>query len=263
MIDPTFISSAARSYDTSSSGSDVLKTRKRVGSPITIDENDFQISDSDNDLWANIGDLQTEDLVGPVMPATRLPSVTSSITASSSKLGNRVDQTATPYYHEIIRTLKDVFSLHEFRTNQLEAISATMAGRDVFVLMPTGGGKSLCYQLPAVCHSGNTKGVTFVVSPLLALMHDQVQSLKKKGIDVVLWNSEMTSEDVQDIMQRLNSKRKPSMVYVTPEKLKESNALKNNLTRLYQLGVLARFVIDEAHCISSWGRDFREAVRRS
>jgi RecQ family ATP-dependent DNA helicase len=190
---------------------------------------------------------------------------TSTVHASSSTISSsqnsRIDQTASPYYDEIIRILKTVFSLHEFRTNQLEAINATMAGRDVFVLMPTGGGKSLCYQVPAVCKTGAFSGVTFVVSPLLSLMHDQVEKLKKMGVDVILWNSERTSDDVQQIMQRLNAKRKPSLVYVTPEKLKESQMLKNTLAKLYEEGGLARFVIDEAHCISTWGRDFRDAVR--
>jgi len=182
------------------------------------------------------------------------------VPSTSSSPVCRLDQTASPYYSEVIRILKSVFCLHQFRTNQLEAINATMAGRDVFVLMPTGGGKSLCYQVPAVCKTGATKGVTFVVSPLLALMHDQVEALKKKGVDVALWDSERTNEDVQDIMQRLKGKMKPSMVYVTPEKLKESQALKNILMMLCETGELARFVIDEAHCISTWGRDFRDAV---
>jgi superfamily II DNA helicase RecQ len=181
-------------------------------------------------------------------------------TKSNSPTQQPIDQTASPYYEEIIRILNTVFCLHAFRTNQLEAINATMAGKDVFVLMPTGGGKSLCYQVPAVCKTGVTKGVTFVVSPLLALMHDQVEALKRKGVDVALWNSERSSEDVHELLQRLKGRRKPSLVYVTPEKLRESQALKNILTMLYETRELARFVIDEAHCISMWGRDFRDAV---
>lgn len=169
------------------------------------------------------------------------------------------DPTMTPYYQEIMRVLKSNFCLQSFRTNQLEAINATMSGRDVFVLMPTGGGKSLCYQLPAVCTSGHTRGVTIVVSPLLALMNDQVTALRNKNIDAELWNSE--NNDNHAIRSRLNAiGDKPCMLYVTPEKLVESARLKDTLSRLYEAEELARFVIDEAHCISTWGRDFRDAV---
>lgn len=160
--------------------------------------------------------------------------------------------------------MKEVFNLDGFRPNQLEAISATMSGKDVFVLMPTGGGKSLCYQVPAICHGGKTDGVTVVISPLIALMIDQVHHLKAKGIDAVLFNSDQGSDSSRETRTRLvASGRKPRLLYVTPEKLHHSGDMRNILGKLYQSRMLARFVVDEAHCVSTWGRDFRDAVGSS
>jgi hypothetical protein len=225
-----------------------------------MDDEELQIPGSDVDYWGAVDDFPMEDMAETLVTPVASTSVIMTDNLSMSK-AVRVDQTATPYYREAIRVLKEVFGLHSFRKNQLEAINATLDGRDVFVLMPTGGGKSLCYQLPAVCYGGRTKGVTVVVSPLIALMQDQVHALQAKNVDVVLWNSEKSSDEVQQIKARLNGSKKPDLVYVTPEKLKESGVLKSILRRLYEGKDLARFVIDEAHCISSWGRDFRDAVR--
>ncbi|KDR81394.1 hypothetical protein GALMADRAFT_60334 [Galerina marginata CBS 339.88] len=155
-----------------------------------------------------------------------------------------------------MHNLRKVFNLTTFRTNQLEAITGALEGRDVFVLMPTGGGKSLCFQLPAICMSGKTKGVSVVVSPLLALMKDQVDSLVNKQIDALLSNSETTGEDWQRLVK---SDRKPKLWYVTPEKLRDSPKVNEIMSILHRDGQLARFIVDEAHCISTWGQDFRDA----
>ena len=160
---------------------------------------------------------------------------------------------------DIMKILRDVFMLPHFRPNQREAIEAALDGKDVFLLLPTGGGKSLCYQLPAVCTTGTTRGVTVVISPLIALIKDQVDGLKRKGVDAV---SVTSSEDSHSTILRLRgSGRKPQLLYIAPERLHQNDTMKNIITQLYQNGQLARFVIDEAHCISTWGRDFRDAVR--
>ncbi|KAJ7490054.1 DNA helicase [Mycena galericulata] len=204
-------------------------------------------SDEEEEYWADMGDV-TMDHLDPV-PAPPAPQPVSDVELTG------------PYAAEIKLKLKRIFCLDAFRHNQFEAINATMAGRDVFVLMPTGGGKSLCYQLPAVCRGGNTKGVTVVVSPLLALMNDQVNGLKAKGIDAVLLTSTTREEESRDIRERIYGGSKPTLLYVTPERLKVSASLKNMLAYLYRGKELARFVIDEAHCISTWGQDFREAYQ--
>ncbi|KAF8623942.1 hypothetical protein AX15_006107 [Amanita polypyramis BW_CC] len=203
--------------------------------------------------------LSLLDIRGDTCIDIQRPSVVSAPDTLGQSNLSGLDLQENPHFEEAKRKLGEVFGLPSFRENQLEAIIRTLEGRDVLILMPTGGGKSLCYQLPAVCDGGKTRGVTVVISPLLALMNDQVDSLKHKGIDVVLWSSETTNNDAK---QRLCSgASKPRLLYITPEKLRDSGVSRSVLTHLYRTNSVARFVIDEAHVISTWGQDFRDAYR--
>ncbi|KAK0210459.1 ATP-dependent DNA helicase [Desarmillaria ectypa] len=149
--------------------------------------------------------------------------------------------------------LYSIFKLKSFRPGQEEVISAALDGRDVLALMPTGGGKSLCFQLPAVCVKGRMKGVIVVISPLRALMHDQIDDLHKKGIDAIL-----ASPGYPEYRARLQGRKLPSLVYVTPEMPEKNRALLDVLSTLNDSQRLAQFVVDEAHCFPGWGKDFRK-----
>lgn len=227
---------------------------------ITITDDDEPMPASDDGYWDNMVDISMDyTIVDDNNPsnATRTPSSFNNDSVSL-ELPVESDLSASKYQVEIMQQLRVTFHLKSFRKNQLEAITAAMEGRDVFVLMPTGGGKSLCFQLPAVCVTGKTKGVTVVVSPLVALMKDQVDNLKAKGVAAFLWNSETSYDEAMHSFK--GHANRPTLLYVTPEKLKESSSLRGILSNLYRNNELARFVIDEAHCISTWGQDFRNAV---
>ncbi|KAJ5316776.1 hypothetical protein PENANT_c016G08822 [Penicillium antarcticum] len=262
------VMSPKRAQETQRHNFNEQSVTRNMGSPplTSMDFDDFDWNASDDELLEVTGSFDQGNQSSIPDKASQNRKVFAETSGNTQKApvpkkspGRSAFWSNHAWSHEVRTVLKDRFHLRGFRPNQLEAIDATLAGKDTFVLMPTGGGKSLCYQLPSIVTGGHTRGVTIVVSPLLSLMEDQVSHLHKLNIKAFMMNGDTDKELRSWILSQLSHTggEEVEVLYITPEMINKNQTLVSALEKLNQRKRLARLVIDEAHCVSQWGHDFR------